>query len=809
MRLALILLCLYFEYLADGSNICKTSRCISVADEISRLMNPLVDPCIDFNRFSCGGFERSQTLVGPNDIKQTLDITIRNLKQRIKNLLEIKKNRKNDFETDQKIRDFYDACLNYQSILDREKLETNWTTYTANLLSKYIMLTLKKIGLDGWPFTEQSKFDKPFRWFDVAAELIKEGLAHTDGILEIPIINVEVGVDDFDDQKMYVLKLDVPDFDMDHKNKGTKLCTKSVSGADCNIDLETILGILNPDEPTLNRLMLKRCHDIDFSLHQSTTFAKQLDLKYKDTLKCKDYRDYARSDYAKSLGYIESTPSILDPLTCGTTDQNCPSIAWVDYLQLLSNASGNPQIRISNNQKIIVKDAYYLGNISRTLDNLNIKPFEMANYMGWKLVSNMFVFLKSLKIEFKQDCVNYLMKGQSDCKRSELGVLNGAVGSMYVREYFQPKWKTQVQEMVSYIKEAFRLIVPNSELISDMSGLDRIAKLNSLKEFIAYPDEMLNKSAIDGYYNDLSISNTDHPQNMKEISKFWSRKIFAKIGTKQMSDAWDLDFHQRVNTVNAYYDQLANEFVIPAAFLQEFNYAYDHPMYLNFAITGYTIGHEIMHMFDSIGTYNDALFSSESKQNWDRFTSCVRDIYSNIKIKSTSSNPLHINGSRTLNENIADIGGISLAYYAYQLWINKYGEERKLPGISYSPRQLFWIRSAQLHCAKIGENILRLLIKSSPHVPGGFRTNGRIMFSGEFAKDFNCPKRNTLDSNPSCRVKTLVRKLPQKEKLDSKKDPNQGKKESSSTSSAPYFTHPLVIAMSYYISTFDLITFEL
>ena len=113
---------LHFEYLADGSNICKTSRCISVADEISQFMDPLVDPCIDFNRFSCGGFERSQTLVGPNDIKQTLDITIRNLKQRIKNLLEIKKNRRKDFETDQKIRDFYDACLKYQSILDREKL---------------------------------------------------------------------------------------------------------------------------------------------------------------------------------------------------------------------------------------------------------------------------------------------------------------------------------------------------------------------------------------------------------------------------------------------------------------------------------------------------------------------------------------------------------------------------------------------------------------------------------------------------------------------------------------------------------------
>ena len=99
MKLALILLCLHFEYLADGSNICKTSRCISVADEISQLMDPLVDPCIDFNRFSCGGFERSQTLVGPNDIKQTVDITIRNLKQRIKKLLEMKKNRRNDFET--------------------------------------------------------------------------------------------------------------------------------------------------------------------------------------------------------------------------------------------------------------------------------------------------------------------------------------------------------------------------------------------------------------------------------------------------------------------------------------------------------------------------------------------------------------------------------------------------------------------------------------------------------------------------------------------------------------------------------------
>ena len=101
---------------------------------------------------------------------------------------------------------------------------------------------------------------------------------------------------------------------------------------------------------------------------------------------------------------------------------------------------------------MIVKDPKYFSSLRKTIGDLNLKAFEMANYMGWKLVSDVFVFVKNVEHEFEGDCVKFLMEARSRNHRAEHGVLNGAVGSMYVRKYFKPEWKLEVQKMVSYIK---------------------------------------------------------------------------------------------------------------------------------------------------------------------------------------------------------------------------------------------------------------------------------------------------------------------------------------------------------------------
>ena len=762
----------HIPYTLLCSNKCNTMSYASIVDQITQLVNLEVDPCSDFNKFACGGFENMAHLEGPNDFKTTMSIPVQKLKNRIEDLIKIKPNRPNDFKTDQKVRDFYTACVSWQDALNKNQYEEDWTRYMSYVLSPYITEIMNNVGLGDWPYSDNSELNQSFLWLDIVPRLIKEGAVYTDGVLELPIINVEVGLDDFTRNK-YRLRLDSPDFDIDHNKGGKNLCSKETNGTQCNINLETIMDIINPDQPAINTMLLNRSLQIDLALYKITKFPELARYGYSSKhLKTKKLRDYGDKDLAEVLRYRKTAISDLPKLTCGTFDTNCTAPTWVEYFQYLVDASGNPHIKIKDTQKVIVKDVLYLEKLQHTLENLNIRRFEMANYLGWKIVSDIILVSRNLKYEFQENCVNFLMKGRSSNRRSELGLLNGAVGSMYVREYFNPKWKSQVQEMVTYVRKVAKLFIEKTTMMSSQSKRKALEKLAKMKEFIAYPEEMLSQSIIDEYYKDLTISNDNHAENIKAIAKFLIKKSFGRIGTKRKSDSWDLEFHQLVNTVNAHYERELNEFVIPAGYLQEFNYAYSHPMYLNFAITGYTVGHEILHAFDNIGRFFDlngesldgeGIWSDDTSVRWNEYSECIIHTYSNLVI-NLQSKQHHINGKNTLGENIADIGGIRLAYYAYVLWAKKYGKECIPPGLPFSARQLFWIRSAQLHCAKLGVNVLTELLEKDHYTPGGYRTNGYIMFSDEFAKDFNCPKNTPMNPTKNCTIKSFWPSNPLSEK---------------------------------------------
>jgi predicted metalloendopeptidase len=350
---------------------------------------------------------------------------------------------------------------------------------------------------------------------------------------------------------------------------------------------------------------------------------------------------------------------------------------------------------------------------------------------------------------------------------------------MYLREYFNPTWKKQVEEMVSYVKKVAKLFLQKSF----NSNSKIIKKLDAMKDFIAYPEEMLSKSAIDEYYRDLSISKDSLSENIKSIARFFINKSFARLGKRWNSDAWDLESHQVVNTVNAYYEILLNELVVAAGFLQEFNYAYDHPMYLNFAITGHTIGHEILHGFDNYGMLFDEngkhldqpLLNETSGSNivnqykWNQYSECLVQEYNKLNVTQlTCGHKHHINGEQTLRENFADVGGVKLAYYAFKLWTNTFGEDNLLPGLNFTSNQLFWIRSAQLHCSKFGDDALEDFLANDHYTPGGFRANGFLSFSEEFAKDFSCSKGTQMNPTRNCTVENLWPTIPLSELEPSK-----------------------------------------
>ena len=745
--------------------VCNTKACQSISKEMLKFMDLSINPCHDFNKFACGGFEKKNR----GNYYHSFQKPMLDLPKRIKKLLDGTIPPKDDFETDRKVINFYQACKSFRELLDKDKLDNNWTSYMAVLLKGHITSNLKNIGLSGWPFTSNDQLGPTFRWYDVVTKMIEVGLVYSDGLLELPILTVEVGPDDFD-RDLYVLKIDSPKFEYITNEAGSYyLHTTGRSGRfsdGMKISLNEIMNIVIPG--VTYGEVLKRSLEIDIKLEPINEWSPDQIL---GSLGHKHTRDYGNVFQVDPRIYNKSKVSSLDPLLCGTTlssNPTCHPPLWTEYFNDLFRASGNADIKILSTDTVIVKDTAYFDTLNNKLKALNIQPYEMANYLGWKHVIDVFNLARNIEDDFKGNCVNYLLKGPENTnRRTENGLLNAAVGSMYIRSFFDQASKETVEEIVTYVKRAAHNLLENIDWMDQKTKEMAIIKLKNMKQFVGYPNELRNKTVLDNHYKNLVILDKTNPhahaQNIRELAKFLIKSSFANMRKKWDPASWTLETHQTVNVVNAFYSPFLNEFTIPAGYLQDFNYKSDRPMYLNFATTATTIGHEIIHGFDNNGRNFDENGKKQSEPGWwskDTFlkynekSACVINQYSQFEVKQLPSKRF-IDGKRTLGENLADIGGNRIAYHAYLQWKKDKGDKHVLPNLPdeiSSAEKLFWIRAAQRFCSTMPNYKLVEILndETAVHTVLGFRTNGSTMFSPEFANDFNCPDGSTMNPSKSC-----------------------------------------------------------
>ena len=467
------------------SEICKTQTCISVADQIAEFIDPTVDPCDDFNQFSCGGY--IQKAKASNSYGSPWGELAGQMEERIERLIKTKNARNTDFETDKKVRTFYDGCelfrkkLGFGSKVEETKLK---------LIAKDIKKTLNNIGLKGWPFSKNEQGIDGFRWHDVVPRMIEEGLVFTDGRIELPIINVHVGVNDFTKNES-VLKVDYPDLDLfnpDSRKGDLEYFTEvHYSGP------KAVLKILDPSIDYSTQMVLNRSFEIQKGLSDLVDNTK---LQYRLN---KNVRDYGLQE-----GFFkETTLSMLPPLSCGTTSTSCKPPSWGEYLNSLFHASGNGHVKIDSKQKIFIIDPAYVDKLNMKFQDLQIHPYEMKNYIGWRVLVNYIVGAKNFQSAFEGNCVKYLMQGSNDNDYAKNGLLNLAVASMYVREYVDEKKKKDVTKMVNDIRKTFKLLLPRLDWMDEYTKNNAIEKFEAMTQFVAYPDELRQKSIMDEYYNGI------------------------------------------------------------------------------------------------------------------------------------------------------------------------------------------------------------------------------------------------------------------------------------------------------------------
>ena len=303
--------------------------------------------------------------------------------------------------------------------------------------------------------------------------------------------------------------------------------------------------------------------------------------------------------------------------------------------------------------------------------------------------------------------------------------------------------KARAVELTKRVLGAMRRELAELPWMDDTTRTAAKAKLDKMAYLVGFPDKWRSY--------DFAVSRTDFAGNLRAATRFELARQLAKIG----KPVDRFDWHMSPPTVNAYYDPSLNEIVLPAGQLQPpFFGASFHPA-VNFGSTGGgTIGHEMTHGFDDEGSQFDLngnmvdWWSKRTKQKFTEATQCVVDQYSQYEAVPG----VKLDGKLTAGENIADNGGVKLAYQAYQAFrkAQKTPPPREVEG--FTDDQLYYLAYAQSWCEKTTHEQLESMAHSNPHSPPKWRVNGVIVNQPGFGPAYACREGTAMNPSKRCLV---------------------------------------------------------
>ncbi len=401
-----------------------------------------------------------------------------------------------------------------------------------------------------------------------------------------------------------------------------------------------------------------------------------------------------------------------------------PDFAW-DMLfdKLLINESGNFEKGVNVGQPEFFRE------VNKMLGDVPIDSWK--NYLKWQLLRRSADKLSKPFADEAFEFYSKTLRGVEEQKprwRTSLDfvedAMGEALGQMFVAEKFRPEAKQKALEMVGYIKEAFRDRLLQNEWMSDETKKKALDKLSTFVVKIGYPD----------VWRDFSGLKTDRSSlyaNMKNAALFNQQYYIQKLNKPVDRNSWWMN----PQTVNAYYSSSKNEIVFPAGILQPPFYHLDVDDAVNFGGIGMVIGHEITHGFDDQGRKYDGdgnltdWWTEEDAAMFKERSDKIVEQYNNYKV----ADDLHVNGELTLGENIADLGGLVIAYYGLQKALE--GKSRELID-GFTPEQRFFLSHSQIWRSKMRPETMRLLVQTDSHSPSEFRVIGPISNMEEFMNAF-------------------------------------------------------------------------
>lgn len=310
--------------------------------------------------------------------------------------------------------------------------------------------------------------------------------------------------------------------------------------------------------------------------------------------------------------------------------------------------------------------------------------------------------------------------------------LKDLLGQIFVQKYFPAEAKKRMDELVNNLQIAFDKRIAQLDWMSDTTKQKAKEKLTAIMKKIGYPDQWKS-------YDDVNISRNDFYGNMRSIAKHDYKESIAKIGKPVDKTEWGMT----APTVNAYYNPTFNEIVFPAGILQFPFFELKADDAINYGAIGMVIGHEMTHGFDDQGRQYDAqgnLTDWWTKTDAEKFTTKAKGVIEQYNAY-TVLDSLHVNGELTLGENLADIGGLAIAFDAFKL--TKQGQSSEKIG-GFTPDQRFFLGYAQVWRIVDRPESLRTRITTDPHSPEEFRVNGPLANFEPFYQAFGVTEKHKL-----------------------------------------------------------------
>ena len=444
----------------------------------------------------------------------------------------------------------------------------------------------------------------------------------------------------------------------------------------------------------------------------------------------------------RSMVELRDPQANYNKMTLDELKQKYASFNWDAYLTNLG---------LKNVQEIIVGQPEALAEAAKILDSLPVE--QQVLYLQWKLIDRAASFLNDEIVEQNFDFYGRTMSGAKEMQPrwkqavSVTGsVLGEAVGQMYVEKYFPAAAKERMVTLVKNLQTALGERIEALEWMSDSTKARALEKLAAFHVKIGYPDKWKD-------YGKLDIKDDSYYANIERATVWASDENMAKAGKPVDKEEW----HMTPQTVNAYYNPTTNEICFPAGILQPPFFDMQADDAFNYGAIGVVIGHEMTHGFDDQGRQYDKdgnlkdWWTAEDAERFNQRAQVMVNFFDSIQVAPG----VHANGRQTLGENIADYGGLQVAYQAFKT-ATKDAPLATVDGLT--PEQRFFLAYAGVWANNVRPEFVLYLTKMDVHSLGEWRVNGalpqidrrltrgtRLSTSARLTR-CSCPKRSVWPS---------------------------------------------------------------